>query len=260
MGLVEGSRFMTIGRNGAALRGAFVMASLLLSGCSAVERTSADRFLQSGELIALSGGDAGAAFACATCHGLDGHGNGAGAPRLAGLDLGYLNRQMEAYAGGLRQHPEMEYVARKLRPREQQAVSVFYASLPFTPGLAIPAPAPALWTSGDPQRGLQPCAVCHGVRGEGAGPANPAIGAQPPGYLAEQMHAWRQSKRRNDPGNVMLEISRRLTSAEIADLAAYAGALPGGPPRPVSREAFPAAHRADPRNDVSGLRPHEAVQ
>lgn len=230
-----------------------------LAGCYAVERTSADRFVATGETIALSGGDAGAQNACFTCHGLDGRGNGAGAPRLAGMEFGYLDRQMEAYAAGLRRHPEMEHIAGKLSFAQRQAVSAYYAAMPFQPGPMPAAAAPALYVAGDPQRGLQACADCHGLRGEGLGPANPALGAQPAAYLAEQLDLWRRSERRGDPLNVMLTISRRLTRSEISALAAYAGALPGGPPHPESPEAFPAARRGDPRNDVSGLRPHEAV-
>src|SRR3546814_10439545 len=73
-----------------------------------------ERFKRTGHLIALSGGDAGAPNACFACHGLSGEGNGAGAPRLAGLDMGYMARQLEGYAAGLRLHPEMEAIARRL--------------------------------------------------------------------------------------------------------------------------------------------------
>src|SRR3546814_1724570 len=106
---------------------------LLLASCGAAERTSADRFTRNGELIALSGGDAGAAYACFTCHGLDGRGDGAGAPRLAGLGLGYLNRQLEDYATGRRRHPEMELIAKRLSPDHRHAVSAHYASLSYAP-------------------------------------------------------------------------------------------------------------------------------
>lgn len=238
---------------------ALVLAAAL-GACSAVETVSADRFRATGEVIALSGGDAGAVNACLTCHGLDGLGNGAGAPRLAGLEFGYLNRQMESYAAGLRQHPQMQYIAGKLSAADRQAVSAYYAAMQFQPGAMPQGPAPALWVSGDPARGLQPCAMCHGLRGEGIGPANPALGAQPAAYHVEQLEKWRRSERRNDPMNVMQVISRRLTPAELSALAAYAGALPGGPPSPGSPESFPEVRRADPRNGVSAPRPHEAAQ
>ena len=238
------------------MRSAFpwLVLAAMLAGCSAAESTSADRFTADGELVALSGGDAGAASACFTCHGLDGRGNGAGAPRLAGLHVGYLASQLEGYANGRRQHPEMQAIARKLAPDDRQKVSAYYAAMPWAPadgaGGRVPE-APPLYVVGDPARGLAACADCHGLAGEGVGAANPPLAGQPAGYLAEQLMAWRRSERRNDPDNIMLRISRRLTQAEIVSLSAYASALPGGPPRPESPEASLAERRADPRNDAS---------
>lgn len=119
-------------------------------------------------------------------------------------------------------------------------------------------PAALLYQRGDAARGLQPCAVCHGAAGEGVGAGNPALGGQPAGYLSEQLIAWQKSERRNDPGNVMLEISRKLTPGEVAGLGAYASGLPGGLPRPGSPAASRSAHRDDPRNDASAPRPRGA--
>ena len=235
-------------------------ALVLLGGCSAVERTAADRFVASGELIALSGGDAGAANACITCHGLDGRGNGAGTPRLAGLNQGYLAAQLEGYASGRRRHPEMEAISRQLAPAHRQAVSAYYARLPFAAaaGALPPGPAASLYQRGDPSRGLAACASCHGLRGEGVGPGNPPLAGQPAAYLSEQLDRWRASERRNDPEGVMLRISRLLSERESAALAAYAAALPGDPQRRESPEASPSERRDDSRNGASAPRPRAA--
>lgn len=234
---------------------------LLLSACGVADRTAADRFVETGQLVALSGGDAGAASACFSCHGTDGRGNGAGAPRLAGLDRGYLTAQLEGYASGRRKHPEMEWIAKRLTPADRQRVSAYYAAMPYQPMTQIVAgtgPGAALYQHGDPARGLQPCATCHGRAGEGAGAGNPALGGQPAGYLSEQIDQWRKSERRNDPGNVMLEISRKLTPAEVDAVGAYASGLPGGLPRRGSPAASPTGRRGDPRNGASAPRPRGA--
>lgn len=232
-----------------------VIAALWLTACGQAERRSADRFTATGELIALSGGDAGASRACFACHGLDGRGNGAGTPRLAGLDRGYMAAQLEAYASGRRQHPEMATIARKLTPSQQDAVSSYYAAMAFVPGRAAGRQqndrAAILYHQGDPARGLAPCASCHGPSGEGVGPGNPPLGGQPAAYLAEQLDQWRAAKRRNDPQNMMLRISQTLSRPESVALAEYAARLPGGPPHRESPEAFPAERRGDPRNDAS---------
>lgn len=234
---------------------------LLLCGCSAAERGSADHFVATGELVALSGGDGGAAYACVACHGLDGRGDGAGAPRLAGLDRGYMTAQLEAYADGRRQHPEMQAAARKLTAPQRDAVSDYFARLPFAPaGTAArnaDGAAYRLYHHGDPARRLPACAECHGQGGEGAGPANPPLAGQPASYLAGQIEQWRRSARRNDPGNVMLDISQRLTPREAAALAEYAASLRAGPPRPESAAASREERRGDPRSDASAPPPHE---
>ncbi len=224
---------------------------LTLGACSTPEPESAQAFEATGELVALSGGDSGAQNACFTCHGLHGEGNGAGAPRLAGLEAGYLLKQLDDFAAGTRRHPEMSAIARHLEPRSRMMVAHYYAAMPLPPADTEALPAPALYVEGDPARGLPACATCHGLHGEGVGLANPALARQPAAYLAAQLHAWRRSTRRNDPGNVMLTITRHLTPAEIATLAAYAGGLPGLSPRRESPEESRAAHRSDPRNDAS---------
>lgn len=226
-------------------------ATALLAGCAAAESTSLDRFAEDGRVIALSGAEAGASNACFTCHGLDGRGNGAGAPRLAGLDAGYLERQMEAYADGRRYHAQMGWIAKQLDARERKAVSFHYAGLPFETGSRTPVERLPIYHRGDPSRGLLACAACHGEGGQGLGPANPPLAGQPAAYLAEQLRLWRIGKRRNDPGDVMLRISQLLTPSEAQALAVYSAALPGGPPNPESPAASPAARRDDPRSDAS---------
>ncbi len=224
-----------------------------LAACSAADTSSLDRFADNGRVIALSGAEAGAANACFTCHGLDGRGNGAGAPRLAGLDAGYMERQLEAYADGRRYHTQMSWIAQQLSGGERLAVSAHYAGLPVEGKTAMPPQRLALYHEGDPKRGLLACAACHGEQGQGLGPANPPLAGQPPTYLAEQLRLWRIGKRRNDPGDVMLRISQRLTPSEAKALADYSARLAGGGlPSPESPAASPAARRGDPRSGASG--------
>lgn len=232
-------------------------ALLLLAGCTAPEPATPDPFRASGELIALSGGDGGAAHACITCHGIRGEGDGAGTPRLAGLDPGFLHRQLDDYASGRRQNESMRAVALRLSGEDRALVSLYYARLgPEWRATGDGNAAGAhLYQYGDPARGLQPCAVCHGVHGEGVGPANPPLAGQPAAYVAAQLDAWRGGRRHNDPGGDMLAISRSLTPAEIQALAAHIAAFAGPDRREYPAASLPA-HHADPRNDVSAPHPH----
>ena len=231
-------------------------AAAALGACTPVSTTSTDRFQATGELVALSGGDAGAAYACFSCHGTEGQGEGGFTPRLAGRDAGYLERQLIAFADGRRLHPPMAHVSTSLGADARRAVAAYYAAMPSPEVARSPARPTAaavrLYHAGDPARGLAACASCHGENGEGSGAANPPLAGQPPAYLAAQLDKWRRSERRNDPGDVMLHVSQLLAPPEGAALAAYAAALPGGPPSPESPAASLAARRDDPRSGASG--------
>jgi cytochrome c553 len=242
--------------------GLLAAAIFLSTGCGTAGGEARDPFAATGELIALSGAGAGAAYACFTCHGLDGAGNGAGAPRLAGLGVGYLNRQMDDYAAGRRRHAEMEYVAKRMSAPERQRVAAYYAALPtISPPVAdTPILASPLYAAGDPSRGLAACASCHGARGEGVGPGNPPLAGQSAEYLAAQLHAWRLGTRRGDAENVMQQISRRITPEEIRSVSTHAAALAGTALRPGPRAASREARRADPRNDASAPPPRAAAR
>lgn len=228
-------------------------AAALAGGCS-YDPAGPARFLGDGQLIALSGGDAGAEGACATCHGLAGEGDGNLTPRLAGLDEGYLVRQLTAYAEGLRQHTQMRAFADRLNTTQRLAVSRYYAAMPGWGGCAAAAPASAepargaeLWDRGDPSRGLASCASCHGGGGEGQA-GNPALAGQSAAYLAGQLALWTEGRRRSDPDSIMARISQRLGPADTAAVADHAARLPGGFPNRESPATCPPARRADPRN------------
>ena len=220
---------------------------ILVAGCSGPGDVR-DAFNRDGEVIALSGGSGGARNACATCHGLKGEGDGHRAPRLAGLDPGYLSRQIDNYADGQRINPQMVAVAKALTLDEREKVSAYYAGL--VPVRACPAPASsiaALYRSGDPARGIASCASCHGAAGEGNA-GNPALASQPAPYLERQLADWREGNRYGDPLGVMTRIAKALTPVEAAALSDYAARLPGGPGYSESPGGCPPARRASPRS------------
>ena len=199
------------------------------AACDASVQAGPDRFTETGELVALSGGDGGARNACITCHGVNGGGDGAGTPRLAGIDQGYLLKQLRDYADGRRRDEVMGPVARALNDDDMLRVSAWYASLPAATATARRSSGPGhvqdLYAEGDAQRGITACAACHGTEGRG-GPGGPALAGQPAAYLADQFRRWRLSERRNDARNIMLEISQRLSEEEIEALSAYLAGLP----------------------------------
>jgi len=222
----------------------------LLGACGGRSSGDEDAFSATGELVALSGGGAGAQDACHTCHGLAGEGNSAGAPRLSGLPYGYLLKQLQDYADGRRRDEAMHPIASRLTLLERQLVSAWYASRDLPPvdraEASLRDDAAHLWHRGDPQRGLAPCAQCHGEQGEGLGLAFPPLHDQPPAYLAEQFERWRLGRRQNDPEQIMLNVTQRLTKAERLALAEYAASLPGVSAATAQQEApSPQTRRRD---------------
>lgn len=199
----------------------------LTTACTDRMDSSDDRFSRSGELIAMSGGEGGARYACGTCHGVRGEGNGFDAPRLAGLPAGYLQKQMEDYATGLRPHEVMRDVARFLDSHERVRVANHYAALPPQALSPVTDETIAAATQGLYARA---CQQCHGV--DGVGTANgPPLNAQPAFYLTQQLQDWQVSKRRNDGNHVMLKVAQELKPEEVRQLSLY---LAGIPPRPAS--------------------------
>jgi cytochrome c553 len=201
--------------------------TLLGTACTDRMSPSDDRRGGRGELIAMSGGEGGARYACVTCHGARGEGNGFDAPRLAGLPAGYLQKQMEDYAAGLRAHELMRDVARFLDSDGRMQVARYYAALPpqaLPPATmdAVAGTTPALYANA--------CQQCHGV--DGVGSVNgPPLNAQPAFYLAQQLQDWQVSKRRNDGNHVMLKVAQQLGAEEVRQLSLYLAQIP---PRPAS--------------------------
>ncbi|MBP0447553.1 c-type cytochrome [Roseomonas sp. SSH11] len=191
-----------------------------------------------GEGPSVAGGDLGG-WACHSCHGLTGEGNGAGAfPRLSGQASWYLYKQLADYASGRRQNAVMTPIARALSEGEREAVAAWYAAQ----GSAPAAPRPraevrdlqlggALSAVGVPERGIHACVNCHGAEGRGMGPSYPALAGQYAAYTALQLRAYRSGTRGNSPLNVMAAIAANLTDAEIEALAVYFAALGPEPAR-----------------------------
>lgn len=209
----------------------------------------------------MGGGAGGAANACFTCHGLQGQGDGVGTPRLAGLDQGYLQKQMEDYAAGLRPDDIMTQVSKNLDHDGRRAVAAYYAAMPAPDGdAALTGPPPALWLVGDQARGIVACGSCHGAQGQGGGGGNPAVSGQPAPYTLEQIDRWKSGKRRNDPRGVMAAAVQHLTDAEARAIAGWLSAQPAAPApdsaaasvsASVAAAARPAASRETRRPDRS---------
>lgn len=243
----------------APLSALFVLACL--AACDSTPGQTDRAFIASGEIIAMSGGAGGAANACFTCHGLDGGGDGVATPRLAGLNAGYLQKQLEDYASGLRPDDAMTRIAKGLDQKGRREVADYYAALPAPAMQTSAGPAPALYLDGDAARGIVACAACHGAQGQGSGQGgNPQIAGQPFAYTLEQIDRWKSGKRRNDPRGVMAAAVKSLSDPEARAIALWLSTQPASPApasasasgsASVDAAARPAASRETRRPDRS---------
>lgn len=202
----------------------------LASACTPASNRTGEAFTSNGQVIALSGGEGGAANACFTCHGLDGMGDGVSVPRLAGLDAGHLQKQLADYAAETRRDKVMGPIARWLDDDDQLAVARWYAGLPVAAAQRPAGPAPPIWMNGAPERDVAACASCHGADGLGVGRGNPAVAGQPAAYTVDQLRRWKRAERRNDPRGVMALAAAGLSEAEMQSIAAWLERAPISPP------------------------------
>lgn len=179
----------------------------------------------SGAIIALN---------CAACHGDQGVSASELIPNLAGMDRSVIFKQLDDYRSGKRNWDVMSAMASSLTSVQSADVAAFYAAEPG--GLATPTgegpPVSGhslrqtdstlrLVFVGDPQRGIPPCAVCHGPAAGKLGA--PALLGQHADYIERQLNSFAQGIRRNDINEQMRALASRLTPAEMHSTAAYYG-------------------------------------
>lgn len=178
-----------------------------------------------------------AAAVCSSCHQPDGSGMNIAAgqswPRLAGLDAAYLYKQLQDIKNGSRQSPVMMPFVNTLNDQQMRDVSVYYSQLPTTPGQGGEkasaeelAHGEKLATAGDWERYIVPCQSCHGPDNLGAGEHFPAIAGQHAGYIADQLRAWKNGTRDNDPLHLMAAIAERLDEKDIRAVSLWLSRQP----------------------------------
>ena len=155
-----------------------------------------------------------AAASCASCHGADGISPNDTWPSLAGQNAAYLARILAAYKSGDQKDVVMTPLAQALSDADIQNLAVYYAGLSCKD-------APGGTGAGDAAAGkvlAKNCAGCHVGTASSGNPAWPNFAGQKAGYLVNVLKAFRAGLRK-DP--MMAGVSRSLSDADIANLAAY---------------------------------------
>lgn len=171
---------------------------------------------------------------CTTCHGVDGQGNfGVQAPRLAGMEGWYLQRQLENFREGIRgshaqdaQGISMQAMAAKLSDASITDIVGWISSWEYTPAEKT--------VDGNVNRGrtaFQSCAACHGANAEGNEALGaPALAGQNDWYLIKQLQNFRAGIRgahQDDTfGAQMMTMAGTLTDNQaVTDVVSYINTL-----------------------------------
>ena len=206
-----------------------VNALVLLSSLSLALAAATQSVCADGATIALQGNTRGAP-ACVTCHGAQGEGMPTnGFPRLAGLNAGYLQTQLDAFANGQRANAMMTPIAQTLSADERAELARYYGGL-GSAAATTPVPRPdsvgaRLALKGRWSEGLPACVQCHGATGAGVGNVFPALAGQSALYIENQLRGWQQGARPPGPLGLMKAIASKLSAADIRAVGAYFAAL-----------------------------------
>ncbi len=156
--------------------------------------------------------------ACIVCHGFNGNTVTQLYPRLAGQPAVYMTQQLKAFASGQRANPTMSPLAMSLSAEEVQHLAEYFAAQVPAHNTEFVADPPAV-AKGEALVKAGNCAACHGA--ELSGQAGfPRLAGQGYSYLVDQLHAFRNGKRK-DPSGAMNGFSATFSDDDIASLAHY---------------------------------------
>jgi thiosulfate dehydrogenase len=149
-------------------------------------------------------------------------------PRIAGQSTEYLKKQLDDYAKGTRENPVMQNFSKQLSEKQRLQFALHFASMPPPHGAQIKlldqvqmARGHQLAYQGDEQLRVQACNSCHGPDGIGVLHSAPYLAGQSAEYLASALRAYQQDTRRNDAGELMRSIAKRLNEADVVALSGY---------------------------------------
>ena len=174
-------------------------------------------------------------LACALCHGDNGEGlvKNEYHPRLAGKPAQYLYNQLLNFRDKRREYALMNYMVAFMSDAYLREIAEHYSKLqpPFPKPSTRGSPQELalggkLVNEGDPARKLPACTTCHGKALTGLEPAIPGLLGLYPPYIAAQMGAWKDNKRRAMSNDCMHDVAQLLTPTDFAAITAWLVAQP----------------------------------
>jgi cytochrome c553 len=162
---------------------------------------------------------------CAACHGADGNSTNAAWPSLAGQHASYIYKQLNDFKTGRRNNASMTGMVALLNDEDMKNVAAYYESqqsktVAFDGELL--AAGESIYRGGITETSVAACMGCHSPSGKGNGPAGwPSLKGQHPDYIVTQLQAFKQGTRANDTGQMMRNVSVRMSDMEMKSVAAY---------------------------------------
>jgi cytochrome c oxidase subunit 2 len=172
---------------------------------------------------------------CSACHGSEGEGNKAvNAPKLAGQERTYLERQLINYKSGVRGSGEGDTLGQQMAGMaatlaDEKAVRDVVAYIN-----TLPDNRPETTVTGNAENGKDfytTCQYCHGPEGQGYWTMNaPRLSGMDDWYMAEQLRKFRDGVRGSHPrdmyGRQMAMMADLFQDEQtVADLVAYLNEL-----------------------------------
>jgi cytochrome c553 len=159
------------------------------------------------------------ALRCTMCHGARGLSQ-ADTPNLAGEYPVTIYKELVDFKTGARASAVMAPLVANLSDEDMRDLAAYYAYLPRPSDVRATSDVPPrIVANGAPMRGIAPCGACHGELDSKPGAA--WLEGQPAVYLRTQLGAFASGARRNDIGEQMRNIARRMTPDEIAAASRY---------------------------------------
>lgn len=206
----------------------FILASALLAPMLAFAQPSSQVAWTTEQLHFVKAGNPAKgqelAKSCTACHGEKGISISPAFPSLAGQLPTYLYKQLQDYSDGSRQNPMMSGMAKSLSKQDAADLAAWFGSQTpaFQSGSQMTYPqAETLAHSGNSERVMPPCEVCHGGSGKGQTVDIPALNGQNANYLSATLQAFKSGSRHNDIYSRMRAIAETLSAEEIEELSLY---------------------------------------
>ncbi len=169
---------------------------------------------------------------CRECHGMDGNSTVEDeAPKLAGLHEVYIVKQLTDFRDKTRSHELMREIKEieDLKDKDIRDLAAWYAIQNRTRErrgrASVAMEGKKVYVFGRVEDEIPPCKACHGARGGGYADVieggYPSIGAQHSEYIQQQLVAFRDGRRANDPTGVMRHAAEKLTDRDILTLGTY---------------------------------------